>query len=476
MYSVQESVGYVFSASNDVFQYKPLDQAAMEIRLVQFIKPEASDDDSIRLSLVHASLESDIDYFALSYTWGAPFTGMDAEWDDASAFCSIQVNGCEFKVRLNLESALRYFKGAWSKSFPMWIDAICINQSDAEEKEGQVRMMKQIYEKSKGTQVWLGPATGDSDLAMQTLAQFGKAWETRDEALQHFDLQLPFVLEETRARYRDLVESELGLPDFEQRCLALSTLFARAWWYRAWVVQEVVVSANASFHCAASESVPWSEFLATHKLIQQHCLSLTQVCEGKDDIFSNLVQTARAGDRLLKTRELWEMYHAKVDPPLLVPERLFLFRSALATDPRDKIYAAVGIANDGSTMDISYTRDAVTTFSETTRIYTEASQNLYMLQYCSRSILPGLPSWAADWTCDNLSSRLPLWKQIRVLERTGRPTRRVYSAGGQYSVNFLFDEDGRTLYLVGIVADIVSFLGQPVEPIDNESRSILFGL
>jgi hypothetical protein len=107
----------------------------MEIRLVQFIKPEASeDDDSICLSLAHASLNSDIEYFALSYTWGAPFTGMDPGWDDVSELHSIQVNGREFKVQLNLESVLRYLKGAWNESHHIWIGAIGINQNDVKEK------------------------------------------------------------------------------------------------------------------------------------------------------------------------------------------------------------------------------------------------------------------------------------------------------------------------------------------------------
>jgi hypothetical protein len=43
----------------------------------------------------------------------------------------------------------------------LWIDAICINQSDNEEKSQQVRLMGEIYSKAEVVRVWLGPSTED---------------------------------------------------------------------------------------------------------------------------------------------------------------------------------------------------------------------------------------------------------------------------------------------------------------------------
>jgi hypothetical protein len=49
----------------------------------------------------------------------------------------------------------------------LWIDAMCINQKDIDERNRQVWLMGQVYSKAKAVIIWLGPQSEDSDLAME---------------------------------------------------------------------------------------------------------------------------------------------------------------------------------------------------------------------------------------------------------------------------------------------------------------------
>jgi hypothetical protein len=104
-------------------------------------------------------------YQALSYTWGDP-----------NRVCTIILNGQKISVGTNLEEALQYF---YSISYLglLWVDAICINQNDNDEKNWQVQQMRDIYAQAEFVIAWLGAASDGSDLAMEKLAIAGDAIE-----------------------------------------------------------------------------------------------------------------------------------------------------------------------------------------------------------------------------------------------------------------------------------------------------------
>lgn len=52
---------------------------------------------------------------------------------------------------------------------PIWIDAICINQNDIDERNYQVAKMKRIYEQAAEMTVWLGTHHDDSHAAFQCM-------------------------------------------------------------------------------------------------------------------------------------------------------------------------------------------------------------------------------------------------------------------------------------------------------------------
>jgi Heterokaryon incompatibility protein (HET) len=100
-------------------------------------------------------------YEALSYTWG-----------DHSVTALIQVNGIELQITLNLFRALQRLRKGRKKRV-LWVDALCIDQSNLAERSEQVPRMRSIYQRAERVVVWLGDATEDSDLAVDTLEGLG---------------------------------------------------------------------------------------------------------------------------------------------------------------------------------------------------------------------------------------------------------------------------------------------------------------
>ncbi|KAK3339775.1 heterokaryon incompatibility protein-domain-containing protein [Lasiosphaeria hispida] len=100
-------------------------------------------------------------YDALSYTWGSV----------ADSNPTIFVNGHERAVTANLCAALWHLRDP-SGERTLWIDALCINQQNNQEKGQQVQSMAKIYAKASRVIVWLGEPTVDSDLAFNALLSF----------------------------------------------------------------------------------------------------------------------------------------------------------------------------------------------------------------------------------------------------------------------------------------------------------------
>jgi hypothetical protein len=120
-----------------------------EIRLLQLNR----DTPVPTWTLNTAKLTEDLEFDALSYVWGSQ-----------KDVCKINVNGKSLKIHNNLFTVLPYLahrhKDPTTPCRPIWIDAVCINQKDEEEKLVQISIMHKIYSMAKTVWVWfgLGPA------------------------------------------------------------------------------------------------------------------------------------------------------------------------------------------------------------------------------------------------------------------------------------------------------------------------------
>ncbi len=130
-----------WATSQTSYEYQPL-PSTRHVRLVHIQPGERSAALNCHIS-VHL-LDDPPQYSALSYTWGSPVQERFIDCDDL-----------RLGVTLNLWKALRSLRQA-TDTRTFWIDAICINQKNIHERNSQVRLMKEIYQRAVEVVVWLG--------------------------------------------------------------------------------------------------------------------------------------------------------------------------------------------------------------------------------------------------------------------------------------------------------------------------------
>ncbi|KAF4454386.1 heterokaryon incompatibility protein [Fusarium austroafricanum] len=139
--------------------YKPLSRDGSEIRVVRLL--QSSDSETrISLELRHNRIE-DGNYSALSYVWGDPTDPVD-----------IIVNQVSVQIRKNLHQALTKLP---QKDFSgwIWIDSLCIQQNDNDEKSYPVGLMRVIYGQADCVYSCIGEAAKGTDLAMDFFEYIG---------------------------------------------------------------------------------------------------------------------------------------------------------------------------------------------------------------------------------------------------------------------------------------------------------------
>ncbi|EGS17431.1 uncharacterized protein CTHT_0067570 [Thermochaetoides thermophila DSM 1495] len=142
-------------------------------------------DSPIRAVLATTSLLAKPRYIALSYTWGDPFYGYQA-WNENETY--IILNGQRVQIQPNLYDFLRCFRRYHDSlrvplmdisqlieivGTPLWIDALCINQRDLEERSNQVLLMGELYREAALVMSWLGE---DSRMSrgLQVMEELGR--------------------------------------------------------------------------------------------------------------------------------------------------------------------------------------------------------------------------------------------------------------------------------------------------------------
>lgn len=118
-------------------------------------------------------------YEALSYTWGSSDNPQTVHVDD-----SLSHQPTTLLIGQNLACAIRHLRYS-DRPRTLWVDAICINQDDIQERGNQVACMGHIYSLASRVIAWLGPQTSNSGLALSTLEFLGRQIEyTRDRRFQ----------------------------------------------------------------------------------------------------------------------------------------------------------------------------------------------------------------------------------------------------------------------------------------------------
>ena len=286
----------------------------------------------------------------------------------------------------------------------LWIDAICINQIDADEKSAQVSSMHKIYTAAQEVLICLGQEQDSSSAIIAVLKKVAvlmghvdnRPAETEfaaEDIISEDNIRaLAMVLEDSGAVYGLDILQDLGLPVAQHIFWqGLKRLFYREWFWRLWTYQEAMLAKRGYVLCG-DQGIQWDHLLQISRPL----------------ISSGLMNVSRSGTYLPKTA------HLGVGPPIWDIQlkvdgtgsrycwHVHAARLREVSEPRDKVYAILSLAPPGlrQSIDIDYTIPLPRLYTAFTRALIRANTHqLYMISRMVDSVdrLPGLPNWCPDY-------------------------------------------------------------------------------
>jgi len=315
--------------------YSHIDSSEGEIRLL-VVEPAANHGDPLVCSLLPAFLPLKPQFKALSYTWGMP-----------GLISDIQLNGEPFPIQENAAAALRRLRHQ-DKTRTVWIDAICINQTDIHEKEGQLVLMRSIYEQAEQVCVWLGEPTESTEIAIQDLQStvgMGVFSTTEKSVINNYMATLtapshPFrnITNGVAWQWSTDLDLELSMGDFRE-------LLSRPWWSRVWIIQEAVVCGKVVF-MIGGDTIAWENIERSLERIWKGRV-LQQA--GAVQIFGVVVNPelyAAQDETFQLISRLRTAWHAGSFGTSIY-ELLYEFRQLQCTNQRDRVFGCLGLARAG---------------------------------------------------------------------------------------------------------------------------------
>jgi Heterokaryon incompatibility protein (HET) len=380
------------------FEYQPLDPNTHQIRLVRLqprnhrafepwnwiLFPEKSP--LVPCSIEHFAFTSAPSYQALSYTWG-----------DASQTRPILLNDSLFRVTKNLEVALRHLQDE-HETLTLWIDALCINQNDDVEKSSQVQQMRTVYQTAALVIVWLGHSADHSGLVLTKLELAGQRASSYLGSAPSASMVKNFALSFTA-----------GGEDTDFPLNAIESLLGRSWWQRIWVMQELAVSREALFVCGCKRVSGYYFARGLDMFTLRGMSELFRTLAEREANFDNWAMSLMYDTRPALMIRQWQK-QGNVASSLLellkttcLSGKYASSTGALtASDPRDLVFALLGLADDAADLNIQpdYSKSCQAVFTEVARAFLTQGR-LEILSLCQFTKLQTeLPSWVPDWVAE----------------------------------------------------------------------------
>jgi hypothetical protein len=282
------------SPLQNVYADQKLIGSSKKIRLIHLLPGHR--DDPIRCTL-HAVDFQQIEHFeALSYVWGSRL-----------ALETISMDRISFSVTENLLHALQHLRLVNRKRV-LWIDAICINQSDINERNHQIRQMADIYSQAQRVIAWIGLETEASQAAFKFLTtSYNRA---------------PF-------NRRELMDD----PGWN----ALKDVYKRDYWKRVWIVQEICLAQRVVIMCGNTQ-IPWN-YISEVRKTRKHCWQ-QYLSKGEREFMRSLLSRIDHAKETHQTKGciLWTLLES--------------FEESQCQDIHDKIYGFVGLSSDCGNEDL----------------------------------------------------------------------------------------------------------------------------
>ncbi|KAK3369381.1 heterokaryon incompatibility protein-domain-containing protein [Lasiosphaeria ovina] len=366
------------------FGYQRLDKKKFEVRLLMllpgsFLAP-------VQATLVVCQIGRVPRFEAVSY-----------RWDPNSPPQPILLDGQRFMVSGSLYTMLAYLRHEDSPRL-LWVDALCINQADNDEKSWQVTGMGRIYRAAGAVLGWLGPSTkGFNPLATISLS----------------------------GALRQLRKSLLGLfRGRRNQWLDVILLLSNEWFSRVWIVQEAAFAKVLTLRLGAAE-ISWEAFEEVVSVFNERGAVFEALINGPGSS-ERVATAARAALRnvvSLNAIRVWvrENRDTLVSSSRSPHVRGLLFYEVVrrcgtftSTDPRDRVYGLLGLSTRLArrTVSIDYTKAAATVLADAARftlLHEGFKETLDLAGMGHYRHQPSpflkadsqLPSWAPDWTKSN---------------------------------------------------------------------------
>ncbi|XTI89273.1 HET-domain-containing protein [Cenococcum geophilum] len=467
------------SHSLETYEYAALNPSQREIRVL-ILRSRVDANAEVHCNLIHQSLSQGVgetcSYVALSYVWGSK--------DNPK---TIYLDGKPVEVTRNLYSALDQFSQR-NKDIHMWVDALCINQRDNDERTSQVVMMSTIYTRAGSTFMWLGSGEYNSGgPAMELLAE----WAGR-RAAGYLDIEHDLEFEPSR---KDKLKWE-----------ELHRLLEQPYWRRVWIIQEILLSRDPVL-CCGSYKLPWTvaaDTIVDMERFDAFGYARLEYGEKRDEEFTR--QTRELGKRLRESRKARDAMESGQEQEseetiqkreqlireaeawvtnrfsefdVLVPielahlwrsysrgETMTLLRALLAgrlreaTDNRDRVYSLLNLAQtEGNMLSADYDKDICSLYRDMAVHFLSTSKDLRILSACigfktndvdESKIIPKtldkelLPSWVPDWR------EYVEYSGYLLLNPSVSPS---FSAAGITSSSFAVSKDAGVLLAEGVYFD-----------------------
>ncbi|KIY00785.1 uncharacterized protein Z520_03450 [Fonsecaea multimorphosa CBS 102226] len=329
----------------DEFRHERLKLYGNFMRLLQI--QGGTKKDVISLRITQYAIHRRPPYAAISYTWGPNPHANNVrhhhhqhQTGKANAQAAavetytrqIRVNGRPFRVRVNLWNLLYHLRQRGESRF-LWVDALCIDQENLEERNFHVQRMSEIYEKAVLTFVWLGLPSEDrrQARALEFISEMATFCRKHHHHHQH---QPDLSSSAFRAKY--LVEA------YAHRWANLLELCRGNYWTRTWIIQEFVRASKVQVLCGTA-SLDWIDFedivRAVRSIISSPSsttapsLTCSPAMPAFVQQFTQTIPFRLTSRRASHTASTLE-------------DLLLEFYDSKCAERRDKVYGILGIADD----------------------------------------------------------------------------------------------------------------------------------
>ena len=381
------------------YKYAHLDHSRKQIRLLM-CTPSKDDIGHAELKLQSFDLEDTPEFYALSYVWGTE--GLQV---------GITCDGRKMSLTRTLARALQRII-PWSQGVPLWADAICINQNDIAERNHQVGIIGDIYRRATQVLAHLGQPTHEIDdskhdwSAMSLMSYFNKIW--------HVDKTLKARSEKEWAK--------LGIPNASDTEVwtRLVDFWIQPWFRRCWVLQEAALGREVVvFYGNAIKNLSTIIQFLDHAQHQDLPSVLKYGHLADVYMMGQKLAHASAVGLLRESSECTQGSDAERHKPFpkSLLNLLILSRSNAVTDPRDKVYGLLGLAEDDVAKsikpDYSPNNSATNLYIQIAKTCIQNGDGIQLLQHAGIDSVESaafrlragiadpvtdLPSWVPDWS------------------------------------------------------------------------------